>query len=180
MPKRPVCCRQAPSRKSPRLRLSALAGLLFACTLVSPSHAREERPTLEAIVGTWTLVSIYEEDEVGEDLDRWGNSPAGRFVADASGYFMLQIIGRDPIRIATIAPRHAGDRRILGYAGRLAIDETTGKATFAIGDATEAAWDSHRPSTEMSIADDTLHFVSASDVSPTGAFYVHLVWKRAP
>ncbi len=163
---------------------SALLVLLFACIFVASSGAREGSPVREAIVGTWTLVSIYEEDETGDDLDRWGNKPTGRFVVDGSGHFMLQIVGRDAIEFAMLAkplaPRYVGDRRILGYAGRLLIDEPESKITFQIEEAVDAAWDTPRPSTSIAVKDGVLHFVSASEVSPTGAFYLHAVWKRAP
>jgi hypothetical protein len=166
-----------------RLRFSALFGLVFACVFTAASDAREARPIREAIAGTWTLVSIYEEDDTGNDLDRWGNKPTGHFTADDSGHFMLQVVGRDAIEIATLAkslvPRYVGDRRILGYAGRLLIEETASKITFQIEDAVDKAWDTPRPSTSISLTDNTLHFVSASEVSPTGAFYLHAVWKRA-
>lgn len=166
-----------------RLRFSALFGAAFAFAAMVASNAREAKPLREAVNGTWTLVSIYEEDDTGDDLDRWGNKPTGTFIADESGHFMLQLVGRNAINIATLskslAPRYIGDRCILGYAGRLLIDEAAGKVTFQIEAAVDKAWDTPRPSTSMSLKHDTLHFVSSAEVSPTGAFYLHAVWKRA-
>src|SRR5262245_3055167 len=127
-----------------RLSVSCVAGLIFACACLLPAGARDgkldSRPLRDAIVGSWTLVSIYEEDEVGEDLDRWGDRPTGHFVADASGRFMLQIVGRDATEIAMfapspLAPRYLGGRGSLGYAGRLTVDESKGKLTLEIDDA---------------------------------------------
>ena len=51
------------------------AGTAAAMVLTLPFVASSAQAPLEQIVGTWTLVSVYEEDDQGQDLDRWGSAP---------------------------------------------------------------------------------------------------------
>ena len=68
--------------------------------------------------------------------------------------------------------------RDAGYAGSYSLDPG-GRITFTIDEALAPNWDGRRPSASISFENDRMHFVSSAEGSPTGAFYSHLVWKRA-
>lgn len=144
-----------------------------------PASAQPARN--QQIAGTWTLVSIYEENESGEDIDQWGRNPRGHFVADGSGHFMLQIVGPNAIQVASAAsaPLCAGASVAgAGYAGSYSLDPN-GRITFTIDEALAPKSDGNRATASIRFENERMHFVSSAEGSPTGAFYSHLVWKRA-
>ena len=42
-----------------------------------PAAAAAIKPLAERIAGTWLLVSFYDEDETGEEIERWAPSRRG-------------------------------------------------------------------------------------------------------
>lgn len=150
------------------------------------SHAQDR--TASRIIGKWTLVSVYEEDAGGDDLDRWGTAPKGQFIARADGSFSFLMVSRDVIRLAgnnaeracagLRACRETMDRKVIGYAGTYSIDNKS-KLLLDIADSLERGWKGTKIRTEARMEADQMHFVTASDQSPTGSFYVHLVWRKA-
>ena len=168
------------------MRSLLLLGLWLATGLAPPVHAQsvgDARDVRDALAGTWKLVSIYEENASGEEVDRWGDDRRGRFVADQSGHFMLQLVGRNPIRLESPAQSRACARRgayeSISYAGRYSVDEATDLMTLKIADATAPEFDHSARTAAISLEGGALHFRSSAEASPTGAFYAHLVWKRA-
>jgi len=146
----------------------------------SPAGAEASAP--DGIQGSWVLQSIYEEDETGQDLERWGERPAGHFIADATGHFSFQLVGRGAIRFASAASAPVcsalSDREALAYAGTYVLDAEQSKIMLQIEDATIAGWDKSHPEASITVRADTLDFISSVETSPTGAFYTHFVWKR--
>jgi len=86
------------------------------------------------IDGTWILQSLYEENDSGEELDRWGDKSAGSFIADASGYFSLQLIGRGAIHVgaATSSPTSCLLRQWPGDLARSLDEELCDRAQCAV------------------------------------------------
>ena len=170
----------------PRLSSFSLI-VLGAALLPFISHAQDKRTS--PLVGKWTLVSVYEEDSGGEDLDRWGSAPQGQFVANADGSFSFLMVGRNVIRLAGTnaeqacarlrACRETMDRKVVGYTGTFSISEN-GKLSLDIADGLERGWKGTKISADVTWRDHRMHFVTASDPSPTGSFYAHLVWRKAP
>ena len=159
--------------------LNAATILALACQ--APCLARAQEPGTHAIEGSWVLQSIYEENDEGQDLDRWGQRPTGHFVADAAGHFSFQLVGRGAIRVGgTSSPvcSARSDREALAYVGTYEIDPEQSTITLRIEDATTAEWDRNHPNASITVGRDRLDFVSSAETSPTGAFYTHLVWKR--
>jgi len=151
---------------------------------VQPSClARAEPLTAQAVEGSWVLQSIYEENDGGQDLDRWGERPTGHFIADASGHFSFQIVGRDAIRVASVLSSPLctmpSDREALAYAGTYQLDPRQSRMMLRIEDATLAEWDRSHPNVSVTVGPDRLDFVTSGETSPTGAFYTHLAFKRA-
>lgn len=135
------------------------------------------------IEGTWILQSLYEENDSGEELDRWGDKPTGRFIADAVGHFSFQLVGREAIRVGTTesSPKCSSrtDRESLAYTGAYLIDREQDRMKLHIEDATSAQWDQTHASVGIAVGPDHLEFVSSGETSLTGAFYSHLMFRRA-
>jgi len=155
---------------------------IFALACLEASQASAESPQVRGIAGSWVLQSIYEEDDTGQDLDQWGERPAGHFIADAAGHFSFQLVGRGAIRFASASSAPVcsalSDREALAYAGTYVLDAEQSSITLQIEDATIAQWDKSHPKASIIIRAYTLDFISSAETSPTGAFYTHLVWKR--
>jgi hypothetical protein len=150
------------------------------------SHANDQ--ISPRIVGAWVLVSIYEEDSGGEDLDRWGSAPEGQLILRADGSFSFLMVGRNVVRLASTnaeqacarlrACRETMDRKVVGYTGTFSISENA-KLSLQITDGLERGWKEARILTEVRLQDNQMHFVTASDPSPTGSFYAHLIWRKS-
>ena len=155
---------------------------IIALICQMPCLAQAQTPGSHAIEGTWVLQSIYEENDGGEDIDRWGERPTGQFIADASGRFSFQLVGRGAIRFATASSSPAcsqtSDREALAYAGKYELDPEQDRIRLEVEDATIIGWDGNHPTASINISQDRLDFVSSTETSPTGAFYTHMVWKR--
>jgi hypothetical protein len=162
------------------MKILNLTILALACGANWPASAQARDK--HAVEGTWVLQSIYEEDDAGEELDRWGERPTGQFIADIWGHFSFQLVGRGAIRFASASSAPVSsmitDRETLAYTGTYVMDAEHSTITLAIEDATVAGWDRKHPKASITVGQDTLDFVSSIG-SPTGMFYTHLVWKRA-
>jgi hypothetical protein len=136
----------------------------------------------DMLVGTWALVSIYEEDDQGEDMDRWGDDPQGLFIADGIGNFMFQLVGRDVIRLAgampPIACRDPKEYQGIAYSGQYAIDAQRGTIAVLTKVALSREFDRTRLTASITFKGDELDFISAAETPPTGTFYAHLRWRR--
>ena len=165
----------------------ALLIIAVALTLV-PQHSGAQDHTASRLLGNWILVSVYEEDRGGEELDRWGSAPEGQFIANADGSFSFLMIGRNVIRLAgnnaeqacarLRACRETMDRKVVGYTGTFSFKEK-GKLSLEVSDGLERGWTGLKISADINWQDGQMHFVTASDPSPTGSFYAHLVWRRS-
>src|SRR5258708_4822380 len=132
--------------------LACLIGFICCSLSFHPMASAEHmvRASQMALVGTWSLVSLYEEDVGGEELGRWGNSPQGRFIAGSEGEFTFLLIGKDLIFLATTdselachairACREGMERKVTGYAGTYSVDETKSSMVFKVKDALERNW----------------------------------------
>jgi hypothetical protein len=83
------------------MQLAPLVAAFLAC---APAHAQNAAD----VVGTWSLVSSVTEKD-GAKTDQFGAGARGSLVLDASGHFMLTIIGPD-------LPRFASNNRADGTA----------------------------------------------------------------
>jgi hypothetical protein len=162
----------------------ACVAAVMATAGASPSAAQG---ALRAMCGDWVLLSVYEEDSSGYDIDRWGTAPQGRFTASPNGDFSFLLVGRNVTRIASSnveracvtlkACRDAIEQRVVGYSGKLS-ESPDGTVFLNVTGELERGWKDAAIVTSVRFEGDTMHFTSALHASPTGAFYVHLVWSR--
>jgi hypothetical protein len=164
------------------------------CLLLNPTFAQEpnshlattisEQPLHPRITGAWRLVSIYEEDESGEDIDIFGTNPQGQFIATSSGQFSFQIVSGDGRRLAarqqvvTVSEARVGLREALTYFGTYSLDERTGALNFHISYCLFRSCDGTTRKASVEFVDGKLVFTSVVEPSPTGSFYSRLIWAR--
>jgi hypothetical protein len=138
----------------------------------------------EQIVGTWRLVSIYEENAGGYDIDQFGLAPRGLFMVDRQGNYSFQIMSNDGRRLSAATPpavvpvRGDGLLEAMTYFGAYSIDEAKRRLTLHVTHCLFRSCDRTDRTAELKIRGDMLELTSAVEPSPTGAASSYTVWKR--
>lgn len=166
--------------------LAAMLGAVALCAsavLSDVAHAQPQSRSLkEEIVGTWSAVSQY-VDQDGKKLEPFGANPKGMVVYDSNGRFVL-VLQRASL------PRFVSNNRLTGstdenkaivqgsiaYFGRYSIDEVGKKINIHYEGSTYPNWDGEDQIRLISIAGDEL--TTISPVSAVGGGTVHLVLWR--
>jgi hypothetical protein len=146
---------------------------------VAPQSSLQER-----IVGAWRLVSMYEENEGGEDIAVFGSDPQGKFIATSGGQFSLQIVSREGRRLGAnrnvITVSDGGDRlrEALGYFGTYSLDQAGKTLNLRVSYCLVRSCDQSSRKASIEFVGDELIFTSTLQGTPTGSFYSRLVWAR--
>jgi hypothetical protein len=168
--------------KTRLLGLSGILSIALAVTGVILSGVSNAQSLKEQVVGTWTAVSQYVDQE-GKKLEPFGSSPKGMAVYDANGRFILML------QRATL-PKFASNSRMTGtseenkaivqgsiaYFGRYLIDEQERKINLHYDGSTYPNWDGDDQTRVIAISGDELKIISP--VSAVGGGIVHLVLRR--
>lgn len=168
--------------------VTAMGALLsLTATQASEQLVRFQRSPAamkEQLAGSWRLVSIYQENDGGEDVDQFGGVPEGLFMADREGNFSFQIMSNHGRHLfansppAVVMARYDGLLEAMTYFGAYAVDEEKRELTLLVAHCQFRGCDRADRKAELSIKGDTLTMTSAVEPSPTGAFYSYTVWKR--
>ncbi len=178
-----------------RINLTLAVGLLvaMAAALAYPGAARSAEQVRapqkatsvkEQIVGTWRLASIFEQDAGAEDIAQFGPGQKGLFMADRQGNFSFQIMSSSGRRYAASGGSSAGMMKsarlvdAMTYFGTYAVDQQDHKLTLQVTTCLYRSCDKTERTAELRIRGNTMEFISAAEMSPTGAHYSHIVWKR--
>jgi hypothetical protein len=159
------------------LGVSAVAGLCVAA--VSADAVSSELAFERSVVGTWQLLSLYEEDESGHDVHTFGRNPDGQLMLDAAGHFSLKIGGDF---LAAPFPRDSVDVGAALVSARTPLLAYSGKYSFShehtIHLHIERGLAPLDPSANVMLIGDRMELTSSSEQSPTGSNYSRLVWQR--
>ena len=174
-----------------RARLFRMS-LLSAIILLAPGNfgrtdlaAAERSPLSSAdreIIGTWKLVSIYEEDDRGYELNEFEDGAIGDLIVGRGNNFSLQIFSPAARRYTpkgASCVSAAGLIDAITYFGTYSIDARNQKLTLHIDKCLFRKCDRMNSTISLNILDDTMDWISAGEPSPTGAAYSHIVWQRA-
>lgn len=163
-------------------RHGACAAVAALLTLGLTSAAGAQQSLKDRIVGTWTPVSQY-VDQDGKRNEPFGVNPKGITIYDRNGRF-VQMLQRASL------PRFASSNRMTGsdeenramvqgsiaYFGRYSVNEAEQKIHLHYDGSTYLNWDGEDQVRLISITGDELTTVSA--VSAVGGGSVHLTLKR--
>jgi hypothetical protein len=160
-------------------RRSVLFAPLCLAAAALPRHAAAREPS--SIVGTWELVSLYDEND-GEEVDVFGPAPKGRLTFDKAGFFSFLMLTSTPL----ISPRanrstapmthDAVGPGTLAYYGTYVVDETQ-TIRFHIAHGLTDGWKNALREAAFDLAADGMSLVSSFG-SLTGSDYSHLTWRR--
>ena len=169
--------------RSTRNLRSALSVLAVALGTVMPAVVFAQQGLKEQIVGTWTPVSQY-VDQDGKRLEPFGSNPKGIVIYDSNGRFVL-VLQRASLPKFVSSNRMAGTpeenkaivQGSIAYFGSYSVDEKEQRINIHYDGSTYPNWDGEDQVRLISIKGDELSIVSP--VSAVGGGSVHLLLRRA-
>jgi hypothetical protein len=160
-------------------RRSLLSAPLFLTAAMVPVRAKAQHT--HSIVGTWSLLSLYDEKN-GEEVDVFGPTPKGRLTLDHAQFFSFIILTSTPFSspkcnrsTAPITQNMVGPGTI-AYYGSYALSGRN-VITFHIDHGLTGGWKKSGREAEFGFEDNNLHLVSSFS-SLTGSDYSHLTLRR--
>ncbi len=156
--------------------------LLCAGIALSAVQDRSSRLKIkQPIAGAWTLVSIYEEDAGGEEINRFEDGARGQLITDDDGNFSLQIMNLSARRhSATPAPcvDSSGLIDAMTYFGTYFLDPAGERLTLRVERCLFKECDLIDQNITTTINGSVMEWVSVDAFSTTGAYYRQFVWQR--
>lgn len=158
-----------------RRTVSALV-LLMVSTIASAGAAE---PLKARIVGSWRLVSVYDQFTDGTRRDTWGAEPHGLVVFTPEGLFSAIIVAGNRAAKAGAVPSEPVGPAV-AYYGAYKIDEATSVFTTEVQQSTFPPWiGKNLARTVTELTPDSLKVVAAPIDDPTGRRFVpHLEFER--
>lgn len=168
--------------KTTRKRPSATLIVAVALGTAIPGAVFAQQGLKEQIVGTWTPVSQY-VDQDSKRLEPFGANPKGMVVYDGNGRFVL-------VSQRATLPRFESNNRMAGspeenkaivqgsiaYFGSYSVDEKEQKINIHYDGSTYPNWDGEDQVRLIAINGNELSIVSP--VSAVGGGSVHLLLRR--
>ena len=161
-------------------RLAAVAAWAVQAAALLPSPAQAQ--SASDIVGTWALVSSVTEKD-GVRTDQFGAGAKGMLILDATGHFMLTIIGPDLPKFGsnnraggTPEENKAVMSKSIAMIGDYSVNSSDKTLTFKVESATFPNWNGTEQKRLLSpIDNDVLKYVTPT-ASSGGVGTV--TWKR--
>jgi hypothetical protein len=158
------------------ISLSAIAALGLA--VLPGSAVSQQKPLKDAIVGSWSITSVFDQYENGKKNNPWG-AVKSQFVFDGAGRYTQIIIGEAQPAMKTANPRKP-DAPVVAQYGSYTVNESN--KTIAMK--TDGAAYSPRAGTQgtytvVAINGDTMSLVGSPRKDQIGTFSPHLELKRA-
>jgi len=138
----------------------------------------------EQLVGTWVLVSIYDEDERAEDVEPFGANPQGQLLFDIYSHFSLQIFGpavkfaSNDRKLGTALENGIAMQGSLACFGTYSVDSAKLELALHVKRCLFPNWNGADRKASLTLSDSTLDLTSAVEPSLSGSYYSHSVWKR--
>ncbi len=161
-----------------RLVCAGLTSLVLGLGLTSISVAQQS--TLkQQIIGTWTLVSVYDVAPDGKkSSDVWGEGVRGSVAYDSSGRFTYMIMSAGRPKHTTITPLTGRTPvgPMIGYFGTYSVNEADKSVTLSIERCTFPNWEGTDRKILLTVKGDQMSQTLAP--SP-GATVPNIEWVRA-
>jgi Lipocalin-like domain len=168
-----------------RISLIGLFTLVTSCIFLITERAvrSEEQNLIDAVVGTWALVSLYDEDDRALAVLTFGDHPEGRLMLDRDGNFSFLLVNdlyRPMPRCTSgdlVVTRASAGPGTLAYFGRYTINSRKVihlQVEHGVAPTVEATV----RTADVTVADGQMTFLSSMTASLTGSNYSNLVWKR--
>jgi hypothetical protein len=136
-----------------------------------------QKPLKEAIVGTWTLTSVYDRYEDGTKSEPWGRGVTGHYVFGSDGSYTQVIIGDARPDMESDDPRRP-DGFVMARLGRYTVDEAKRTVSIKVERAANSSRNAAIITQRFSINGDTASVVGSVRKDKYGAFFPHSELRR--
>ena len=153
-------------------------------SLASDVWAQDKGDTLtQKIQGSWTLVSIYNEED-GKKTEVFGPNPRGSMILTADGRFLMILMNASLPKFAshirtqgTTEENKAVVRGSIAYFGSYKVaDEKEHMVILRIEGSTFPNWDGQEQKRFMTVIGDEMQYTNPTPAVGDGTNYI--VWKR--
>jgi len=164
-----------------RVTMLAIAtGALLSTNVLIDSEASAQ--AAKNVVGTWTLVSAISEKD-GTKSDTFGSGAKGVLSLDATGNYIISIIGADIPKFAsnnrasgTPEENKAVVGKSIAHFGTYVVNDSDNTITFKPERATFPNWDGSEMKRSLTLSSDELKYtVAAASAGGTAT----VTWQRA-
>jgi len=175
--------------KSIRHALKILSGVTIASLALSQpldGWAQQKRQSLkDRLVGSWSLVSNYQEYPDGTKTNIFGENQKGNVMFDRRGRFSFHIYNPDRPKFAsnnrmegTVEENKRAVQSAIAYYGTYSVNEKDSTLTYHIEYCTFPNWDGTDRTSSVTFKGDEFRQASTPIPSSKGTFVPHVVWKR--
>lgn len=158
----------------PVLMATPLLALISTASVTTAAESLTAR-----IIGSWRLVSVYDQFTDGTRRETWGAAPQGLVVFTPEGLFNAIIVGGNRAAKAGAVPSEPVGPAV-AYYGRYSLDEAASTFTTQVQQSTFPPWTGQtlvRKVTELT--PDALKVEAAPITDPSGRQFVpHLEFER--
>jgi Lipocalin-like domain/Reductive dehalogenase subunit len=165
-----------------RSTFASIAVALSCLAVVLPDSDAAAQSVKEQLVGTWLLVSNYNERPDGTRFELLGANPIGMLILDRDGYMSSQ-------QMRSGLPKFASNNRwegtseenkaivqgVLCYFGTYSVSESDHTLNFHIESSSFPNWNGSDQKRIFTVAEDELTYTSPG----SSGGIAHVVWKRA-
>jgi Lipocalin-like domain len=166
-----------------------LSGVAIASLVLSqPSEVwaqQKVRSLKDRLVGSWSLVSNYQQYPDGTKTNIFGENQKGNVMFDRRGRFSFHIYNPDRPKFAsnnrmegTAEENKRAVQSTIAYYGTYSVNEKDSMLTYHIEYCTFPNWDGTDRKASVTFKGDEFRQVSAPIPSSKGTFVPHVVWKR--
>ena len=164
--------------------LSVGGATLLSLGLATNRAFSQQTSLQEQLIGTWILVSIYDEDERAEDVEPFGDNPQGQLVFDSYGHFSFQIFGpavkfeSNDRKLGTALENGIAMQGSLAYFGTYSVDSAKLQLTLHVKRCLFPNWNGVDRKASLTLNNTGLDLTSSAEPSLSGSYFSHSVWKR--
>jgi hypothetical protein len=163
-------------------RRSVLPFAAMALLFLSGAVPADAQGVKEQLVGTWMLVSIYDEHQEGKKFEPFGANPTGILMFDGNGRFAAQLMGSGLPKLAsnnrfegTPEENKAIVQGSICYFGTYSVSEADHTLNYHIESSSFPNFNGADQKRSFTLAGDELKYTGPTSTGGTA----HVVWKRA-
>jgi hypothetical protein len=159
--------------------------VLFLCGALALGSVQAAPSTLsKSLQGAWTLVRVDNVYPDGHRVELYGPHPQGRWLIDAQGHYMMQIVRAQRVPFAsgdksrgTPQEYRAASLDFNAHYGTVSLED--GKLHRHIEHASFPNWDGRSGSTSYVLKGDELTYIVVSPTSGTAeGAHGEVTWRR--
>jgi hypothetical protein len=163
-------------------RRSTLPFAAMALLSLGVALQARARSAKDQLVGTWVLVSAYNERQDGSKFEPFGANPTGILMFDGNGRFSLELIRSGLPKFAsnnrqegTPEENKAIVQGIICFFGTYSVSEADHTLNYHIESSSFPNWNGTDQKRSFTLTGDEMTYTGPGASGGTS----HLVWKRA-